>query len=199
MQTFEAIEKRRSVKHYSEHTMTEAEINQLLSAAILSPTSFNIQNWRFVVVTDMALRKALRQAAWNQAQVEEASLLIILTANLDAWNEDTERYWANTPEDTQVMMAKMTRDFYQGKTQLQRDEALRSCGIAAQTIMLAAKDMGYDACPMIGFDPDAVAEIINLPKNHLITMMISVGKAAQEVRPRSGQLKLEEVWVKNRF
>ena len=53
MNTFEAIETRRSVKHYDpKHRMTDKEIEKLLSAAILSPTSFNIQNWRFVSVVD---------------------------------------------------------------------------------------------------------------------------------------------------
>ena len=47
--------------------------------------------------------------------------------------------------------------YYRGKDQVQRDEAMRSCGIAAQTLMLAAKSMGYDSCPMDGFDFDEVA------------------------------------------
>ena len=57
MQVKEAIQLRRSIKHFdTNHVMTEKEIHELLSHAILSPTAFNIQNWRFVVVTDQALR-----------------------------------------------------------------------------------------------------------------------------------------------
>ena len=59
----------------------------------------------------------------------------------------------------------MIPSFYGKNEQLQRDEAMRSVGIAAQTLMLAAKDMGYDSCPMIGFDPVKVSEIINLRKS----------------------------------
>ena len=80
-----------------------------------------------------------------------------------------------------------------------RDEALRSCGIAAQTIMLTAKAMGYDSCPMIGFDPQKVGEIINLPKDHVITLMITIGKATQAPKPRSGPLDLDEVLIRNKF
>ena len=93
----------------------------------------------------------------------------------------------------------MIGKFYKGNEALQRDEAIRSCGIAAQTIMLAAKEMGYDTCPMIGFDPKKVSEIINLPKDHIITLMITIGKATQAAKPRSGSLDLEEVLIRNRF
>jgi len=82
--------------------------------------------------------------------------------------------------------------FYEGKNELQRDEAMRSCGLAGQTIMLAAKAMGYDSCPMIGFDPLQVAELINLPDDHVIGFMIAVGNA-------TGQLPLEEVIIHNQF
>ena len=199
MQTLEAITQRRSVKYYSHHQMTEDEITKLMSHAILSPTSFNIQNWRFVVVTDTALRKELRKAAWDQAQVEESSLLIILTADLKAWSKQPERYWANAPEAARGALLPMIKQFYETRDQVQRDEAMRSCGIAAQSIMLAAKDMGYDSCPMVGFDPKKVAELINLPSDHVLAMMISVGKADKPARERGGQLALEEVLIKDRF
>ena len=59
--------------------------------------------------------------------------------------------------------------------------------------------MGYDSCPMIGFDPVQAAELINLPENHVIGFMISVGKAAQLARPKGGQLPLEELVLENSF
>ena len=93
----------------------------------------------------------------------------------------------------------MTKKFYEDNDQLERDEALRSCGIAGQTIMVAAKALGYDTNPMIGFDPTAVAEIIKLPEDHIIAMMIVVGKALKPARERAGQLSLEEVIIENQF
>ena len=92
METITAIKERRSVKHYDPaHEMSEAEINALLELALLSPTSFNMQNWRFVVVTDPKKRAAIQAAAWNQAQVTEASITILLCAKLNAY-EDAGRY-----------------------------------------------------------------------------------------------------------
>ncbi len=200
MKVSQAIKERRSIKAYdTQHKMTDEEISQLLSLAMLSPTAFNIQNWRFVVVTDPALRKEIRKASWDQAQVEEASLLIVLTADLKAWAKQPDRYWANAPKPVQDYLVPAIGQYYNGKEQVQRDEAMRSCGMAATTIMLAAKEMGYDTCPMDGFDFDAVAKLLNLPADHIPTMFVVVGKAVKEAQPRGGQLKMNEVVVYNKF
>jgi nitroreductase len=97
------------------------------------------------------------------------------------------------------MFVKMIGDFYDGKEQLQRDEAMRSCGIAAQTIMLTAKAMGYDSGAMIGFDSEKVAKIINLPDDHVIGLMVVVGKQVKPASPRGGQLPLSDIVFTDRF
>lgn len=200
MNVSQAIIERRSVKAYDpQHKMTEDEIAKLMSLAILSPTAFNIQNWRFVVVTDPALRKQIRAASWDQAQVEDASILIVLTADLHAWKKQPERYWANAPKPVQDFLVPAIGQYYTGKEQVQRDEAMRSCGMAAMTIMLAAKEMGYDTCPMDGFDFDAVAKLLNLPDDHTPVMFVVVGKALKEAQPRGGQLPIDEVVIYNKF
>ncbi len=199
MDTLSAIRERRSVKHFDPaHKMTETEINALLELALLSPTSFNMQNWRFVVVTDSTQLDALRAAAWNQAQVSEASATILICADLNA-HEDAERYWLNAPAPVREMLVPMIAPFYRDNPQLQRDEAMRSVGIAAQTLMLAAKAMGYESCPMIGFDPVKVAESIRLPENHVIGMMLTVGKAVKDANARGGQLPYDEVVFRDSF
>jgi nitroreductase len=142
-----------------------------------------MQNWRFVVVRDTELRKQIRAAAVDQAQVTDASLLIVLTADLNAWKKSPERYWRNAAPEIQKLVTGWMGPFYEGKEQLQRDEAMRSVGIVGQTIMLAAKAMGYDSCPMIGFDQAKVAEIINLPSDHVVGFMIAVGKAVKPAVP----------------
>ncbi len=200
MQTLEAIKERRSVKHFDpNHKLTEDEIKKLFEMAKLSPTSFNIQNWRFVYVDDKAIQAQLRAAAWNQAQVEDASGTIVVCADLKAAEKNPERYWKDTDKNVQEMIVPMITKFYAGNPDLQRDEAIRSCGIAAQTIMLTAKDMGYDSCPLIGFDSQKVAEIINLPKDHIVALMITVGKALKPANPRSGPLGLNEILIRNKF
>jgi nitroreductase len=200
MDTIDAIYGRRAVKHYDpEHELADDEVRKLMEAAIQAPTSFNMQNWRFVLVRDKTLRQQIRAAANDQAQVTDASLLIVMTADVKAWEKSPERYWRDAPQEVAELLVNWMGPFYQGKDELQRDEAMRSCGIAGQTIMLAAKAMGYDSCPMIGFDPVQVSELINLPKDHVISFMISVGKATKPAWPKPGQLPPEEVIVHDRF
>ena len=200
MNVTQAITERRSVKAFDpQHRISEQEINQLMSLAMLSPTAFNIQNWRFVLVTDPMLRQQIRAASWNQAQVEEASLLIVLTADLNAWAKHPERYWKNAPKAASDVLMPMIGQYYQSNDQVQRDEAMRSCGMAATTLMLAAKEMGYDTCPMDGFDFAAVSKLLNLPADHIPSMFVVVGKALKAAAPRGGQLAMDEVVVYNQF
>lgn len=200
MDVFSAIETRRSVKQFDpNHKMSEAEIEKLLSLAMLSPTAFNIQHWRFVRVEDKALREQIRAVSWMQPQITDASLLLVLCADLDAWKKQPERYWRNADKEIGEMMVGAIHGYYNDLEGVQRDEAMRSCGIAAQTLMLAAKAMGYDSCPMDGFDFDAVAKLIKLPPDHVITMFVAIGKATREPWPRGGQLALSEVVVRDRF
>ena len=195
-----AIETRRSVKGYDpSHRMTEAEIKILLSHAMLAPTAFNIQNWRLVLVRDPELRQEIRKVAWDQAQVTDASLLFVLCADLKSWEKDPARYWRNVPQPVQDFLVPAIGQYYAGKEQVQRDEAMRSCGIAAMTLMLMAKEMGYDSSPMDGFDFTAVGKLINLPHDHVITMMLAVGRGIKEPWPRGGQLPMEQVVIENRF
>jgi nitroreductase len=196
----QAITERRSIKAYDpHHKMTEDEISKLMSLAMLSPTAFNIQNWRFVLVKDPVLRHQIRAVSWNQAQVEEASLLIVLTADLKAWAKQPERYWRNAPKAASDILVPMIGHYYENNEQIQRDEGMRSCGMAAMTIMLAAKEMGYDTCPMDGFDFDAVGKLLNLPADHTPTMFVVVGKALKDAQPRGGQLAMNEVVINNTF
>jgi nitroreductase len=71
--------------------------------------------------------------------------------------------------------------------------------MAMQNMMLAAKAMGYDSCPMIGFDIDKVAELIKLPDDYVMGPMLAVGKKTKEVWPKPGQLPLSELVVENSF
>lgn len=200
MNVTEAIEARRAVKAFDpDHGMSQEETDRLMGLALLAPTAFNIQNWRFVLVTDPTLRQQIREVAWGQAQVTDASLLVILTADLKAWEKSPQRYWRLAEPPVQDYMVPAIDQYYRGREQVQRDEAMRSCGIAAQTLMLAAKEMGYDSCPMDGFDFDAVASLIKLPDDHAIAMFVVVGKAVKPAYPRSGPLAMNEVVIHNTF
>ena len=200
MDTREAIRARRAIKHFDpNHEMTDEEKREIISHAMLSPTAFNIQHWRFVVVEDKELRKEIRAAAWDQAQVTDASMFIVLCADTQGWQKNPERYWEEAPPAVKEFMLPEIEKYYLDKPQVQRDEAFRSVGIVAQSLMLTAQSMGYSSCPMDGFDFDAVGKLINLPEDHVIVMFVAIGKGTKDAWPRPGQLSMDEVVIPNRF
>lgn len=200
MDTFDAIKTRRAIKKFDKnYKMTPEDVKSLMELAILSPTSYNQQNWRFITVTDQAVKEKISVAARGQAQPTDSSLMIILTGNLDAWKDEPLRYWKNHPTEKQEYVKEALTRKYSESPQSSRDEAMRSCGFAGQTIMLATRQMGLDSCPMVGFEYDELAELIKLPENHVIVMMIAVGKAVEPALQRGGQLELDKVVFENSF
>lgn len=201
MNITEAVYKRRAVKHFdATHTLTTKEEITLLEAAIQAPTSFNIQHWRFVILRDPELRSRIRQEFGNdQAQITDASLLILLTADVNAWQKNPERYWVNAPQEVSDLLVNWMGPFHEGREWLQRDEAQRSIGMALQTIMLVAQEMGYESCPMIGFDIEKVAELIHLPDDHVMGPMVAIGKGTKDTWPKPGQLPLKDIVFENGF
>ena len=152
-----------------------------------------------MLIRDPEPRQQIRRVAWDQAQVTDASLLVVLCGDVNAWQKDPSRYWRNAPEEIRSFLLPAIDQYYQGREWVQRDEAMRSCGIAAQTLMLAAKSMGYESCPMDGFDYDAVGKLIHLPDDHLVAMFVAIGKPTASARPRGGQLPMDQIVLTDRF
>lgn len=200
MDVAEAIERRRAVKRFApDFVIPPEDERRLLELAMLSPTAFNIQHWRFVVVRDRGLRERIRAVTWGQPQITEASLLVVICADVQAWRKDPARYWSHVPEAQREGILEAIRAYYEGDPRRQRDEALRSCGIAAQSLMLAATAMGYESCPMDLSDFDAVADLIGLPEDHLIALFVAIGRGAEAPWPRGGKLPFDEVVLTDRF
>ena len=201
MEVLESIYQRRSIKQFDpDHKLSADEEAKLLEAVIQAPTSFNIQHWRFVLLKDPELRSRIRSEFGNdQSQMTDASLLVLFTADVDAWKKEPSKYWKNAPQEVSDLLVNWMGPFHEGREWLQRDEAQRSIGMAMQTLMLAAKGMGYDSCPMIGFDIEKVAELIKLPQDHVMGPMVAIGKGTKDPWPKPGQLPLEDIVFENSF
>ncbi len=107
MNVFDTIRTRRSVKHYDpDHKLTEQKLRTMLSAAALAPSSFNIQNRHFVAVVDQKLKNRLHAAAWEQEQVRDASVVVVLTGDLKAHGR-TERFLRDAPESVREQLEPM--------------------------------------------------------------------------------------------
>ena len=201
MNAIEVIQQRRATKQFDAgYVMSLEEKKELLNIALQNaPSAFNLQHWRPLLIEDRAQREKIREAAWGQAQVTDASMLVVLCGDLSSWESQVKNIWAEAAEPVQQYMVPAVDSYYRGKAQTQRDEIMRSAGIFAQTLMLAAKAHGYDSCPMDGFDFDAVGKIINKPEHYEICLMIAIGKGVSQPYPRIGKLPFEQIVKTDRF
>lgn len=193
MDVAQAIRSRRSIKSFDpDHEIDDATLAEIFELVTRAPSSFNLQHWRFVVVRDPARKDQLKAASYGQKHVGEASAVVVVAAKPGA-HEDADRVQQHVPDANQREdLTKLIHGFYAGKPEFQRDEAIRSASLAAMTLMLVAQARGLATCPMIGFDPRQVTDIVGLKEGCFPVMLVVLGKAAGEPFPTS-RLPLGEV------
>jgi len=139
-------------------------------ALVLTPSSYGLQPWKFIVVTDPALKAKLRPASWNQSQVEDCSHLVVLTAKVDVTEADVDRFVARMAEVQGVPVESlagykgfMVGDLVKGPRHATiQDWAARQTYIALGNLMTSAALLGVDACPFEGIEPAKYDEILGL-------------------------------------
>lgn len=137
---------------------------------VLTPSSYGLQPWKFIVVTDPALKAKLRPASWNQSQVEDCSHLVVFTAKKDITEADLDRFIARTAEVRGASVESlagykgfMVGDLVKGPRHAFIHEwAARQTYIALGNLMTAAAMLGVDACPFEGIEPAKYDEILGL-------------------------------------
>ena len=142
----------------------------LEQALILTPSSYGLQPWKFVVVTDPALKAKLRPASWNQSQIEDCSHLVVFLGKEDITEADLDRFVARiaevrgtTPESLAGYKGYMMGDLVNGARHAVIGEwAARQVYIAFGNFMTAAALLGIDTCPIEGLDPAKYDEILGL-------------------------------------
>lgn len=200
----EVMEARHSVRKYEAGVeIPREELNEILRLAATAPSSWNLQHWRFLVVTDQAKKEKLLPIAYGQQQVVDASATIVVLGDLEAdkaarpvYDQALEKGLVN--EQVRDTMIQQIEGAYRGNPQVGRDEAIRNGSLAAMQLMLAAKAKGYDTCPMGGFDRDALVKELNIPERYIPVMMITVGKAASPAYPTM-RFPLEQLVIENSF
>lgn len=196
-----AILQRTAIRTFDpSYEMSASEKRSLLTLARHAPSAFNVQQWRFVLIEDPAQRVALQTAANNQTQFTDAAMLVAIVVDIDAWQRNPARYFSPMPADVAEVLGTKVIAFYNDRAWLARDDAMRSCGLVAQTIMLSATERGLASCPMDLFEPEHVHKLLNLPEGHEAAMFIAIGKpkSDQDV-PRVGRLPYEELVFVDRF
>jgi nitroreductase len=198
MDTSTTLKQRISANKFDpSRTLSQAEIKELIALATEAPSSFNIQHWRFVAVTDQAAKERLKAVAYNQPKVSEAAVTFIILGDLRGHEKMRGIYQpmldagAATQEQVDGWIG-MAAGMY-AHAQNARDEAIRSGSLASMALMLAAQAKGLVSGPMIGFDPEGVKREFGIADRYVPVMLIAVGYAASGNWPRKPRLAVDEV------
>lgn len=186
MNVLEAIERRHSVRTYQERPVPHEILVQLLEAAHQAPSSWNLQPWEFIVVTDPAVKRKLRLAANNQAHVEEAGALFVCLGSLRQQDALADRVEGAlppdaTPERTERVMRSVAR--MRHDHEFRKIHVLTNTYIGISFLVLAAQSFGLGSVWMGGFDADQVKEILGIPDDFFIASLVSVGYPREDHTP----------------
>lgn len=202
MDVIQAIKERRSINFFEAgKEILDHKLKELLEIANLSPSSFNLQPWRVVVVKDTARKKVLRRCAFNQTKVEEASAVLIMVADPKGVEENLERALDSWQElgyikpDIKQTYRETAKNLYGDEDSLRRKIfAVKNTALYAMNIMLAAKGLGLETHPMDGFDEQCIKKEFNIPNDKIIPMLIAVGhlKSGITLLPRAFRRGLSE-------
>jgi putative NAD(P)H nitroreductase len=202
MDVITAIKERRSINFFEPgETLSDAQIQELLSLSNLSPSSFNLQPWEVIVVRDPERKKILRKCALDQAKTEEASAVLIMIANPGAVEENMERMldsWQELgymkPEDRETYAGMVKALYGTGESLTRKIFAVKNTALYGMNIMLAAKGLGLETHPMDGFDEDSIKKEFHIPPEKIIPMLIAVGnlKSGVTLLPRAFRRNIGE-------
>ena len=193
----EALAFRHACKLFDEtKKISDEEIRYILEAAHHSPSSFGMEGWKFLVITNKKLREELRPLCWNQAQITSCSHLVVVLAaieNLKPESGEVKKRFARRDLPQEAMQNYLSLYASHLKETLSSDENIyawsaRQTYIAAANMMSAAAFIGIDSCPIEGFEKERVEELLQLDTTKFqLSMLLPLG---YRVNPQSQQLRL---------
>lgn len=159
--------------------LSESQLKDMTEAMRLSPSSFGLQPWKFLVISDPEVKKKLRGASWNQAQVEDCSHLVVLCGVKNITNEDVDQFINFTAEtrDQDPANLKGYADVVKGFLAGMDEPKIQGWSknqvyIALGTLMTAAAYEGIDTCPIEGFEPEKYDDVLGLGDKGLKSMVV---------------------------
>ena len=195
----DSLVSRTTTSHYDPTvTLTDDQIRELVRIATTAPTSFHLQNWRFIAVRTPDAKARLRPIAWDQPKISAAAVTFIICGQLPDHRVTAQRLAPVVqagimPADMVTDYENSARRLYFGKPQTQRDEAIRSGAIAATAMMYAANALGLGSTPMIAFDPEELIREFGLADDEVPVMLVAVGAKLPTNWPQKPRRPVDEV------
>ncbi|MFA5141557.1 MAG: nitroreductase family protein [Candidatus Woesearchaeota archaeon] len=150
MDVIDAIKNRRCIREYSDKEVEFNKVASLVEAGMMAPSAGNLQNWKFIVITDKDKRNSIAEACVEQYWIADAPVLIAICAE----NKRAEKYYA----DRGVHLYN-----------------IQNCAAAAENILLAATSMGLSTCWVGAYNDEKVSGILGLPTDAKLMCVLTVG------------------------
>ena len=185
----EAILSRYATKSFDGRTVPNETVDELIELIRQAPTSFNVQPWKVRIIADADTRSKLVEASWNQPQITSCSHLFVFCADsdLEAAADRLEEgvTTAGLPAEKVKGFLEMIRKFIGGlPAEARLAWAQRQTYIALAHGLLGAKALGFDSCPMEGFESAEYARILGLPEHLVPTVLMTIGYANDKPYPK---------------
>ena len=189
MEFKDIVMQRYATKKFDGKKIPEEKIHELIELVRFAPSAINLQPWKIKIVTDQKLKDQLKPAAFGQEQVTTCSHLLVFCADPD-YEGLMKRLGVllqknKVPEDMQNRVLSMAAQFTATMSADQRFAwSQAQTYLALGNALNGAKSLGFDSCPMGGFNPDEFANILKIPKPLVPVMLCPVGYAADKPMPK---------------
>ena len=202
MEFTKLIEKRRSANNFiKDINMTIDDIRPILEDVKFAPSTFNLQHTEYIVVMDEDMKEKVREAAYGQYKVHTASAVILVLGDKEAYkqtariNQGMVDLGILTDFELRSLVDENMKFYEDRGVEFMTEDAIRNASLSAMMFMLAAKNRGWDTCPMNGFDQEQMRALFNVPATHEIAVMITIGKEKESSRGLRGYRKPVDEFV----
>ena len=199
----EVVVERRATNGFKSEEVPEETLNAILELGLQAPSGYNLQPWRFIVVRDAGNRARLQAAAYNQAKIGQAPVVLIAVGMKEEWKQTADEVFregaargAGSPDTVEQykqgalrFLSHMPMDVWVNRHTM----------IAFTTLMYAAEVYGFDTAPMEGFDAAAVKREFNLPEEAEVVALLAIGRAHMPDKAYPGRFPLERVVYNERY
>ncbi|MCK0469829.1 nitroreductase family protein [Alkalihalobacillus sp. APA_J-10(15)] len=201
------VETRRSVRQYdSSYKISWEVLTSLIESATKSPNGNNIQATRYLIIDDPSLKELLLPIAYNQQQVVDASHLIVMLGDYQAFERENiieineEAYQAGyLDESLKNILVNNAINYYENQSREElKLELTRDVSLASMSLVLLANEAGFETITMSGYDSKKLKEALNISERYLDVMLIAIGKGTEEGHS-TVRHKVEKVMFKNKM
>jgi nitroreductase/dihydropteridine reductase len=189
MEFKDIVMQRYATKKFDGKKIPEGKINEFIELVRFAPSALNLQPWKIKVITDQKIKEQLFPATFNQEQATTCSHLLVFCANTDLdgliKKVDQTLKEARVPDGMRNMVIGFAKDMNGGMSPEQRlGWAQCQVFLALGNALNGAKALGFDSCPMTGFDPQEYSRILKLPPHLVPTALCPLGYAADKPMPK---------------